>query len=250
MLVIVVTRMGFGTVYKFKTRHEADESPLRQYGDSTLLSDRDVMDNYSYLEWPALSILLGKPDLGAEFTARLKSLASNRAAREAYRLECSRVFWDLLVAKAVDPPTSPEDIVRIVTEDRRATRIEDPRTTIERRANVAKRTKNETTETTATGGEAAVAKPKASKIDVTRTIHLLADKDGKQYGAENNPKRAGSAGALRFAHYTDGMTVEQALAAGLTPADLKWDEDHKFIELRGGASTDASAPTEGEQAAA
>ena len=44
-----------------------------------------------------------------------------------------------------------------------------------------------------------------------------------------NPKRGDS--AARFALYTLNMTVAEALAAGVWPADLRWDLAHKFIEL-------------------
>lgn len=49
-----------------------------------------------------------------------------------------------------------------------------------------------------------------------------------------NPKRAGSASRERFDLYgAVGTTsrVADLLAAGLTAADLRWDESHKFIRL-------------------
>jgi hypothetical protein len=44
-----------------------------------------------------------------------------------------------------------------------------------------------------------------------------------------NPKRGDS--AARFALYTNGMTVAQAIAAGVWMADIRWDVAHKFIEV-------------------
>lgn len=55
---------------------------------------------------------------------------------------------------------------------------------------------------------------------VTGTIKVL---------AAANPKRGDS--AARFALYVNGMSVAQALAAGVWPADLRWDLAHKFIEV-------------------
>ena len=245
MKTLVVTRFGFGAIYRYPTRPAADDSPLTQYGDPLLQSERDVANNYPPLEWPALMVHLGYPELGIEFTDRWTALQKDRRAREAYREDCSRRIWELLQAQAVDPPTDPETIVRIASEDRRATRIEDPRTTVERRAKMAKRKNTETTENTEATGEATEAKKGGGgrKIDTTRTIRLQADKDGKQYGADNNPKRAGSASAARFACYIDGMTVGQALEAGITAADLAWDQNKGLIVLEGGESA-------GEEAAA
>lgn len=55
------------------------------------------------------------------------------------------------------------------------------------------------------------------------------DKEGKSYGKDNNPKRR-KAGE-RFALYTDGMTVQKALDAGISAADIAWDVGKGFITL-------------------
>ena len=46
---------------------------------------------------------------------------------------------------------------------------------------------------------------------------------------DNNPKKR-KAGE-RFALYRKGMTLEAAVAAGITAADIRWDLDHKFIRV-------------------
>lgn len=46
---------------------------------------------------------------------------------------------------------------------------------------------------------------------------------------DHNPKRGAS--AERFALYRSGMTVEDALKAGVRRADLKWDTQRNFIEI-------------------
>ena len=46
-----------------------------------------------------------------------------------------------------------------------------------------------------------------------------------------NPKKPGSASYDRFALYKDGMTVSEALAAGVTSGDVKWDSERGFICL-------------------
>ena len=87
------------------------------------------------------------------------------------------------------------------------------------------------------------AKPAAEKKDpkprtiggfpMNATITLGVNKDSKKYGADNNPKRAGSAAAARFALYKDGQTVEAALKAGVRSDDIAFDmhETRKFIVL-------------------
>jgi outer membrane protein assembly factor BamE (lipoprotein component of BamABCDE complex) len=46
-----------------------------------------------------------------------------------------------------------------------------------------------------------------------------------------NPKRKGSASHGRFENYEDGMTVTEALKAGLTSGDLSWDVEHEHIQI-------------------
>lgn len=74
------------------------------------------------------------------------------------------------------------------------------------------------------------------KYKPSSIITLLADKDGNPFGPENNPKREGSKAGDRFKLYRNGMTVEAAIAAGLTRADIDFDVQKKFI-----AVTEASA---------
>ena len=87
---------------------------------------------------------------------------------------------------------------------------------------------------------AAEAKPVAEKKErvigghkLSAVITLGTDKEGVKFGPKNNPKREGSASAGRFANYRDGMTIEKALAAGLTSGDIVFDSDPKrgFITL-------------------
>ena len=47
----------------------------------------------------------------------------------------------------------------------------------------------------------------------------------------SNPKKPGSASYDRFAKYREGMTVSEAIAAGVTMADVKWDSERGFICL-------------------
>lgn len=46
-----------------------------------------------------------------------------------------------------------------------------------------------------------------------------------------NPKRPETQAFATFSKYQDGMTVEQALSAGIPRADLSWDNCHGFIRI-------------------
>ena len=63
----------------------------------------------------------------------------------------------------------------------------------------------------------------------TARISFGTDKEGQKYGPKNNPKREGSATHGRFQLYKHNMTVEQAVAAGITAGDLSWDAKQGYI---------------------
>lgn len=46
-----------------------------------------------------------------------------------------------------------------------------------------------------------------------------------------NPKKPGSQSHERYAIWRVGMTVSEALAAGLTGADVKWDTERGYVKL-------------------
>jgi hypothetical protein len=69
---------------------------------------------------------------------------------------------------------------------------------------------------------------------LTAVISFGVNKEGKKYGPDNNPKRAGSSAAARFTLYKEGMTLEQALKAGVRSDDIGFDchETRKFITIK------------------
>lgn len=76
-----------------------------------------------------------------------------------------------------------------------------------------------------------------SRLEKDAIIHMGADDKGNPYGAKNNPKREGSASHERFAKYKEGISIQTALAAGITPADLHHDEGKGFIKIERKSST-------------
>lgn len=63
----------------------------------------------------------------------------------------------------------------------------------------------------------------ASGVNIMEQVVVLLVKE--------NPKRPGSKARERFAKYEMGMTRQQALDAGVTGGDLRWDVGHGFIKL-------------------
>lgn len=49
--------------------------------------------------------------------------------------------------------------------------------------------------------------------------------------AKENPKRKGTKAFKRFEKYRPGMTVQEALDAGVSWADLRWDNGHRLIRV-------------------
>jgi hypothetical protein len=89
-------------------------------------------------------------------------------------------------------------------------------------------------------------RPKRSNLfPVEHRITMLSDKDGKRYGAGNNPKQKESMAATRFAYYRDGMSVKSFLEKGGQIADLSNDTKKKFIKV---APAPGKAPVEGADA--
>jgi hypothetical protein len=65
-----------------------------------------------------------------------------------------------------------------------------------------------------------VAKDNRVPADAVMFTNRSVDKEGKPYGADNNPKRPGSKTFDRFVNYKNGMTVAQAMEAGVQAGDL------------------------------
>lgn len=64
--------------------------------------------------------------------------------------------------------------------------------------------------------------PQVFPVTAGKKVRMLVDK---------NPKRPHSLSYDRFSKYKDGMTVAEALKAGITKADLAWDQKHNHIKL-------------------
>lgn len=225
MTCVAVTREGWGNFYAFDSKEEAHNHALIQYGDAVMDGPEDLLRNYNLLEIGRLLSRLGDerlrlatlrsihPDLGLSYTQRIKLLR-----------ERSREIWDLVLSQAQRPPSDPETIIRLVQADRQS---------------LTESTMDEKTQDTTKKSKAEKApkekkEPKPPRYTAQSIVHLLSDADGKQYGPDHNPKRAGSASAERFARYRDGITVGELLdheAQTKVFADLDYDVSKGFIEI-------------------
>lgn len=233
MVVVAITRQGLGDIYAFKTFTEADEHPLVQFGDAIIKDADDIVSQYNWLEMPALGKRLGLVSNVDETIARLREL--DVVVRKQRMKEAAVELWKKLQAAALPPPGDPSDICKQVTKDRRTTKSKEFIM-----AKGKKKVENQVDEITEGAEGAAPAEKKTrsrqKKYSDGAVIHLLNDKEGKQYGPENNPKRAGSASAERFSHYRDGMTFRELLDsfgedAAKVSDDLAWDIKKGFISV-------------------
>jgi hypothetical protein len=222
MVCVAVTRMGRGDLWLFRSRDEADLSPLVQYGDAIFDSPERLMDQYNRLEFAELMRRCGMGPLADQVHQSLQA-ATGRDAEQVRSYYASKV-WEAAQRAARQAPEDPHEICEQVRRDRIATRG----------VPAVTKTNDSATQTAETEGTAKRQPPKREpKYAETAVITLLADKDGKKYGPDHNPKKAGSKSAPRFAKYRDGMTVGEYIKAtdGVGRADLEYDVQHNFISI-------------------
>jgi hypothetical protein len=215
--VVVVTNHGWGEIWKFESLLEAQVHPQVRDGDAVMSGTEDLVRDYNDLEWPKLMMKLRLEGAVAIGTA-LRSLPPMRQA-EIIRDNARRV-WHALLDQATIPPLDPNKETNMAKAEAAAKAAEKP-TPAAKKETVAKEPK-------------APKGPQAPKgYTLADTIHFAKNAEGKEYHpTENNPKRPSSVSHARFAQYKNGMTIGDALAAGVLSADISWDVSHKFIIIK------------------
>lgn len=234
MTVIAVTCNGQGRAYRFGSSAEADDHPLVQLGDPIIRSCAEMLRVYS------------EEDV-TELLERHK--AGTRPAD----------LWYFLENSAPQAPSDPKLICDLVTEDRKITRKSgillaksaqnsygllrknaltaegDVIMATEKGGAAAPKTKGggkKSGETKAPAAGTTAAAATKDKVGMGQSIiKFKVDKDGKLYGADNNPKRATAKNHGRFLLYKDGMTIDQFVEAGGHRADVPHDVKKGYIEL-------------------
>ena len=262
-MIIAVTRSGHGRPYVFSSLRSADAHPLVQYGDPVITGPDHLRECMLPTECAAVAERLGNLD-----TARsLRDVTITDFRRHGSH---ARDFWEFLTQVATKPSEDPALVFREIVADRVATRRTGVTHRSTGEMKLAKKHaehENKVEETVPLDlQEAATPDPMEKLLDEvekeeaastfpsedasktraekkipliprdpkhaqTSIIHLLADKDGKKYGPDNNPKKPGTASADRFTRYIDGGTVEENLKAGIIRGDLSNDSDHGYISI-------------------
>ena len=219
-MYVVVTRQGYGDLWSFATYSQADEHPLFQFGDAICHNGDDVARMFNPLDLPGLATRLGHPLIAREME---KAVAQDRKKHREY----GDLIWQYMKKAAQPAPLDPSTIVALVQKDRRLTKRKD--------FVMAKKAKKVEDQVDGEGAEGEttekVARSARTKVDTAAIISFLSDKDGNPYSAENNPKRPGSASHDRFKLYREGMTVGEAIEAGLKRDDITWDVNKQYISI-------------------
>lgn len=243
-MYVVITRQGYGEMYSFRAFALADEHPLYQYGDAIVHDGRSVARQFNRLEMPGLLTRLGHPLVARQMESEFAKL--NATERERKLQDYGELAWQYIKKAAVEPPKDPAEICKIIAQDRRKTKQREF-IMAKKATKVEEKVEDQTFAGGEAGVEAAAEKPaKAGKkakepkepstsgrtrVSEDFVISLLSDKEGNKYGPENNPKRVGSSSHGRFASYRDGMTVKEAIEAGLKRDDITWDVNKGYIQL-------------------
>lgn len=221
---VAVTCWGWGDVWGFQTAEEARLHPLIDTCDVILSGPDAIPKNWTYLFLPRMvDEVLGNREVASRLREMLNRAEDGRG-RDDVMANVSQGLWNQLNARAKAPPTNPKTICEMIVADRK--RADEWH---RREAN-----RRSTMNAPATGSAPAAAKEEKPKTIAgkapTAKVAFGKDKEGKPYNTtDNNPKRAGSKSGDRFAKYKAGQTLEEAVAAGITPADIKWDIDHGYI---------------------
>lgn len=226
--VVAVTRNGLGDMYSFSSTAEANLHPIIQYGDVICDGPESVARKYNRWEIPDLLRRLGDEMFRSEV---LMKAAGPMGWGEAIARYSPRI-WEKMQALSAPPPADAAQIVSLIVRDRRLS-ISESKTREKGRTMTEE---NQTAESQE-GKEAPKAKTKAAPSTIggyplSSTITMLVDKEGKPYGKDNNPKKAGSKSAVRFEAYGNGgITVEEAYKAGVVAADFAYDVSKGFIKI-------------------
>lgn len=223
---VAVTCWGWGDVWGFDSPEDARLHPLIDTCDVIVCSAEDVYPrNWNYLFLARMCAEVLGDRAARDKIAETVQTAPDEKTRDSRLALASVEVWNRLCAVAKVPPRDPRKICEMIVRDRQRT------DEWHRREETRRRTVAETDTKTAPAATAPAKDKTIAGFSPTAKITLLKDKEGKQYGKANNPKRAGSASATLFEKYRDGMTVQQAVDGGLSAAALRWDSDHGFISV-------------------
>lgn len=253
ILVVAITQQGFGRVWRFADRQAALVHPLVQYGDAVFGDELELFDEYRLLELPSLMRRFELSDeLITGVEARVVSLReqgyTDRRIRDALVTEqTARDVFQALERRGSEPPEDCDTVCTLVRGDREAV-LSRGRNYVMAEAKEKKEKAPKEPKVVTIGGLDPKTKIKfgtsPDKVEKIAAVKEVKNKDGSiktaavpasertvagspYHPEKNNPKR-GKAGE-RFKGYKNGMTLQQAVDSGMTPADVAWDLKKGFI---------------------
>jgi hypothetical protein len=240
MTTLAITRGGFGTVLRFPDDRSAYLHPVVQYGDAIARDPEALMDCYNRIEWPKIMrVAQYENQLLVDALDHL-SPVEERAARAN---SCGELFRRLLM-RAVDPPALPENL----------SSVEELRHSYARifamvAADRVSQDKELRQQMAAENTEDIAKTPKTGNLNPTTKLHFGRDKEGKAWGPDHCPYKPDSKRSARWALVKKGMTVLQAVEAGLPARYIEDMVEREFLVLHPVVEKGAPEPIP-EQAAA
>lgn len=216
MSCILVDGGGTGRVWRMESERSAYDHVLYTPGDVVCSQETHVLDRWGQWDLPMVARIAGDQRAVAWVEEQAQLLRTDGPARA----EAASRIWPALLAVAVEPPSEDSELAAELLRSRRRQAQESRAMTdtAPKAAAKAKDTKDATPKEKMVAGRPG-----------TSVLRFGKDKEGKPFGPSNNPKREGSATYGRFAKYRDGMTINQALEAGLTEADVGHDMKKGFV---------------------
>lgn len=240
MNCVVISRNGKGEAYRFDSLRSARLHPIPQMDDVYACSAEELVRQYGRSE---IEILL--PYFEGRDKARLiHAIEEWKSGRPSALLpsDIRNLLWDRVLEVSKQPPASTDEILSVVVADRKAREgvvlVSRPDSSAPQRFQLIEGTDEMTDK----------AKREVFRMEDEGTIGFGTDDKGVAYSAENTPKR-GEATKGNFAKYTDGMTVKEALATGLTRSNIRRDRRAGFITITN-PEKPAEEPAKTEEAAA
>lgn len=221
MNCVVITRNGKGEVWGFDSLRAARLHPIPQSWDVFATTPDELIRQFSRSE---IETYFVKHFEGRDRTRLIHAIEEWKAGRPSAVLpqDVRELLWDKVNEFCSEPPAAPEEVLRIIVEDRKA---------VEGATMVSRPDGDSIPRVPKSQGEDDMGdKREVFRMADEGVITIGTDKEGKKYSAENNPKK-GDKTSANFAKYKDGMTVKDALASGLTRSNVRRDRRAGLIGI-------------------
>ena len=249
MVCVVITRNGEGDVWLYASVREARLHPIPQIDDVYAETPEALVEQYGR---DGVRSLLRFAE-GRDRATMVDAIEGWRNGRRTESLSAAgrQLLWEKVRQAGGKPPQDPSEIVRTIIEDREA-----------REGRVLRSIPDAARSSVLTSGatkrsETPLHQEKENDMGEKRevfrmkdadTIDFGKDADGKQYSTEHTPKRGENTKSL-WGKYRSGMTVKEALDAGLSRSNIRRDRRAGNIVITPSPEAEATTEAEAEEAA-